>query len=374
MNILEIIVIVVTAALIFWGWHQGFVKKLASMLMLVLSIVLVSVVLPYVTGFLKNNTPLYDNIYERCDQVVSDQIDTLLASLSDTIGTYQTGSGSGTSGTTEDGGTGSGASGTTADDGTASELDRDEIKSLMEQYGYGDYTSLIDALTDEELEQYVDQYLNGDFSSLFTTGSTGNVEMVLTSVTLDGSGAGQTAMTGFHLLSAESDSALEADASGSASDASSSTLQTEIINALPIPQVIKNMLINHNNEESYESLDVSTFQEYLVGSISTLLLNAISFLVAVILVNVALRVAFMLLNIFANLPVIGLANRLAGAALGLVEALFLLWLFFLILTVAQTSDMGSSIMTTINNSPLLSWLYESNLFLRIVTWAAARLM
>ncbi|MCD7883110.1 MAG: CvpA family protein [Lachnospiraceae bacterium] len=346
MNILEIIIIIVTIALVFWGWCRGFVKKLASMLMLVLSIVLVSAVLPYVTGFLKNNTPLYDYIYEQCETAVSNQIGSLLTSFSGSLSditTYQTWSSSD-------------SSGSTAGNGTAADLTRDEIKSLMEQYGYGDYTSLIDSLTDEELEQYVEQYLGGDFSSLLTTGSSGSATVYVNGIEADVKTAGE-----LQLLSGTG-------------DASGSSVQNAIIDALPIPQMIKNMLINNNNEEGYESLAVTSFREYLVGSLATLILNAISFLAAVLLVNVALRVAFMLLNVFAHFPIVGLANRLAGAALGLVEALFLLWIFFLILTVAQTTEAGAALMTMVNNSALLSWLFNSNLFLRIVIWAAARFM
>ncbi|MCC8047201.1 MAG: CvpA family protein [Clostridiales bacterium] len=325
MNILEIIVIVITIALIFSGWCRGFVKKLTSMLMLALSIVLVSAVLPYVTSFLKDNTPLYDYIYEQCEQTLSDEFDSLQTSLGSI--SFTTGD---------------------ASAAAASDLSRDEIKSLMEQYGYGDYTSLIDSLTDEELQQYVEQYLDGDISSLFTTDS-------------------------ISLLSGSGDSGASGDDAQEA-QAAVSTVQSEIINALPVPQMIKNMLINNNNEETYASLDVSGFQEYLVESLSTLILNAISFLVTILLVNLALRLAFLLLDVFAHLPVVGFANRLAGAALGLVEALFLLWIFFLILTVAETTDVGLSLMTMVNDSALLSWAYEANLFLRIVVWTAARFM
>ncbi|MCD8104120.1 MAG: CvpA family protein [Lachnospiraceae bacterium] len=310
MSILEIIIIVITIALVFSGVRRGFVKKLASMLSLVLSIVLVSAVLPYVTGFLKNNTPLYDYIFAQCEQVISDQTESLwtglTGSLSDIIGTDLTGS----------------------------------------------------------LSDLTDTDLTGSLSVIAGTGLTGNISGG-TGVSLsDGTGTGEWNAGGFSLVSEETGSVLDVLMS-------STTVQNEIINALPIPQMLKNMLIANNNEEGYESLNVSGFQDYIVGSIATLILNAVSFLVAVLLVNVALRVALMLLDVFSHFPVIGLANRLAGAAFGLVEALFLLWFFFIILTIAQTTETGAALMTMVNNSALLSWLYEANLFLRIMLWGAA---
>ncbi|MCD7832476.1 MAG: CvpA family protein [Lachnospiraceae bacterium] len=305
MNILEIIVIVVTLALILSGFRAGFVRKLASMLSLVLSIALVSAILPYVTDFIKNNTPLYDYIVEQCENVAAEQLSGLWTS-----------SGTETSGLV----TGS--------------LTREEAKALMEQYGYGAYASMVDSLTDEEFEQYKEQYLE-QYASQLQAESGGNaVSNVITSLS--------------ESLTLDEDT------------------QNEIIDSLPIPQVIKNMLIQNNNEEGYASLDVSTFQDYVIEYLATLILNVLSFLVTVVLVHLVLRLLVMVLNILAHFPVVGFVNRLAGGALGVLQALFVLWLFFLILTVLQATDAGSVLLSMVEESALLSWLYESNLFLRIV--------
>ncbi|MCD8335704.1 MAG: CvpA family protein [Lachnospiraceae bacterium] len=312
MNILEIVVIIVTIALILSGFHAGFVRKLASMLSLVLSIALVSAILPYVTDFIKTSTPLYDFIVEQCENVAAEQFSGLWTgslSTSDLVA---------------------------ADSSDLSDLTREEAKTLMEQYGYGAYTSIVDSLTDEEFEQYKEQYLEQYSSLLRSDGSEGSVISTLAgSLTID-------------------------------EDA-----QNEIIDSLPIPQVIKNMLINNNNEEGYASLDVSTFQDYVIEYLATLILNVVSFLAAVLLVHIALRLLVMLLNILAHFPVVGFVNRLAGGALGILQALFVLWIFFLILTVLQTTDIGMTLISMVEESVLLSWLYESNLFLRIILMAAA---
>ena len=73
MNILELIVIVVAALFAFSGFRKGFVKKLAAMVSLVLSVVLVSAFLPYITQFLKDSTPVYTFIVGECREVVEEQ-------------------------------------------------------------------------------------------------------------------------------------------------------------------------------------------------------------------------------------------------------------------------------------------------------------
>ncbi|MCD7762863.1 MAG: CvpA family protein [Lachnospiraceae bacterium] len=337
-NILEIAVLVVTVLLIISGFRRGFVRKLASMLSLVLSIALVSAVLPYVTDFIKENTPVYDYIVEQCENVLISQL----------VG-ISTGS-SGISGSSGNTGTfilSTSSESTSASDYLAS-LTREEAKALMEQYGYGEYASLVDSLSDEEFEAYKEQYLGEYVSQLFSGNSgsdsssgessdldTGSIASVISSLTLDKS------------------------------------TQNEIIDSLPLPEVIKDMLVNHNNNDGYEALDVSNFQGYIVEYLATLILNVISFIVAVLLVHIVLRLLIMVLDIIAHFPVIGFVNRLAGAGLGIVEALFLLWLFFLILTILQATSAGETMLLMVEESSLLSWLYESNLFLRIVLWAAA---
>ena len=298
MNILEIIIIVLTVGFAVMGFRRGFVRKLASMLSLILSVVLVSVFLPYMTEFLKNSTPVYGYIEKQCRQVMAEEVSGALLS-----------------------GTGS------ADGGNAyRDMGRDQIKSLMEQNGYD--SSVVDALTDEQLEaykkqyieQYVDQYLNGGESQ---TRQPGKIE------------------------------------------------QTEVIESLPLPQVLKDLLLDYNNDEGYESLGVSTFQDYLISFTATVILNVISFIAAVILVQVLLRVAIGALDILSHIPVIGGINRLAGLLLGLLQALFLLWLFFLILSMATTTETGLMLMSMVQKSSFLSYLYESNLFMQIVLQTAS---
>ncbi len=328
-NILEIVVLVVTVVLIISGFRRGFVKKLASMLSLVLSIALVSAVLPYVTEFIKDNTPVYDYIVEQCENVLVSQL---------------TGISIGSSGTS---GSSASSESISASDYLAG-LSREETKALMEQYGYGEYASLVDSLSDEELEAYKEQYLGEYISQLFSENSG-----------VDSSTSGS------------SDSETGSIASALSSLTLDKSTQNEIIDSLPLPEVIKDMLINHNNDDGYEALDVSNFQGYIVEYLATLILNVISFIVAVILVHIVLRLLIMVLDMIAHFPVIGFVNRLAGAGLGIVEALFLLWLFFLILTILQATSGGELLLSMVEESSLLSWLYESNLFLRIVLWAAA---
>ncbi|MCD7745606.1 MAG: CvpA family protein [Lachnospiraceae bacterium] len=327
MNILEIIVIIVAIVLVLSGFRAGGVKKLASMLSLVLSVTLVSAILPYVTDFIRDNTPIYDYIVTQCEQIAAEQVATELisegeTSLTGSVSEYLTGS---------------------ASEYLAS-LTREQTKSLLEQYGYSEYASAVDSLSDEELETLKSQYLTDAAVQMLSSGGTDS------SSDTDG------------------DSGLSAVWSSLSLDKST---QNAIIDSLPLPEMIKTMLVNNNNDDGYASLAVSNFQDYVVEYLATLILNVISFLVAVILVNIVLRLVVMVLDIIAHFPVIGFVNRIAGAGLGLLDALFALWIFFLVLTLLQTTEVGMALQAMVEESTLLSWLYESNLFLQIMLWGAS---
>lgn len=65
-NLLEAAVVAVMVLFAIAGFRKGFVKKFAAMVSLALSIVLVSALLPYITQYLKKNTPVYTFLVEQC--------------------------------------------------------------------------------------------------------------------------------------------------------------------------------------------------------------------------------------------------------------------------------------------------------------------
>lgn len=297
MNILEIIIIIMTVLFAATGYYIGFVRKLASLLSLVISIILVSVCLPYVTNFLKNSTPVYDMIVKQCQEVVESQVAGVLDS-------------------------GSAANG--ALDAYRS-MGREEIKALMEQEGYD--SSVVDSLSDEQLENYREQFIQ-QYAARYLSGNQ------------------------------------------SADGGTDSVTQNEMIRNLPLPKVLRDQLLANNTDEGYRRLGVSTFLDYIVHFSATVILNVISFVVALLLVQIALRLAIAALDVLSRAPVIGWMNRVAGLLLGLLQMLFLLWLFFMVISALSATETGLYLMSMVQESRLLSWLYDSNLFMRIVLQAA----
>ena len=81
MNGLEIAVIIGLLLFVAYGLHAGLVRMLAALLSLVLSVILISASLPYMTAFLREHTPLYETLKDRCSGMVTQVIDSGLSSL-----------------------------------------------------------------------------------------------------------------------------------------------------------------------------------------------------------------------------------------------------------------------------------------------------
>lgn len=295
MNILTIVILAIFLLFAWSGFQKGLIRKLAGIVSLALSVILVSVALPYITDFLKSETPVYELLVDRCEEVVGDQ------AISSLLG-----------GESKDGG-----------------IDRDQIKSLMDQYGMD--SSVVDAMSDEQLEelagQYFQEYLN----------QSGEQE------------------------------------SGAVSSLSKIE-QTKLIQNLPIPSFLKEMMINYNNSEGYERLQVSDFGSYVVHFFANIVLNILAFVVTLLVVQLVLWTGLTALDLFSRLPLLNLLNRIGGLAIGAVQGLLVVWVIFLIISALSATDTGMMLMEMIDQSTILRPMYDGNLFMKIAVQALSGIM
>ncbi len=63
-----------------------------------------------------------------------------------------------------------------------------------------------------------------------------------------------------------------------------------------------------------------------------------------------------------RLPILRGVNRMCGGALGFVKGICIVWLFFLVVAICSNTEIGSQLLSMIKESPILTFLYESNVF------------
>ena len=72
---LGIAVCILIIAACVWGFKRGFVKEIVSAFFMILSFLMVWVINPYMNGFIRNYTPVYETVHERCQELVENQLD-----------------------------------------------------------------------------------------------------------------------------------------------------------------------------------------------------------------------------------------------------------------------------------------------------------
>lgn len=141
--------------------------------------------------------------------------------------------------------------------------------------------------------------------------------------------------------------------------------ETAAIEALALPQMLKDWLIQNNNYEVYETLGVSSFGGYIAGYLANLAVNILSVLLTFALSMVLVRLISGLLGFLNKIPLLGNVNQLLGAAAGLLLGLLLVWGIFLLLTFLGVATMFTPVLEAVEESKLASFLYDHNWLLTL---------
>lgn len=143
--------------------------------------------------------------------------------------------------------------------------------------------------------------------------------------------------------------------------------QIDTINNYPLPQSLKDALIENNNNQIYEALGVQQFNQYVASYMACLVLNSVSFLIVFIVAFTILKIIEAGLDLIAKLPVLHGMNVLGGILCGAVHGLIILWILCIAITVFAWTGPGQMISAQINENPLLSFLYDHNYLLSTLT-------
>ena len=142
--------------------------------------------------------------------------------------------------------------------------------------------------------------------------------------------------------------------------------QVSLIENLPVPQSIKDNLMENNNSVIYNLLSVDSFGSYVATYLATAIVQIIAYLISFILAILIVKIVTHILDLFANLPILGGINRIGGLMLGIVIGLLYLWIFFLIITALGGTEAGGYLVKEVANDKILSYFYDNNLLMQFL--------
>lgn len=143
--------------------------------------------------------------------------------------------------------------------------------------------------------------------------------------------------------------------------------QTKKIEQLNLPEGIKKGLLENNNKDIYQALQATGFYDYIASYLAKMAINGISFLLTFIISGILIRLLLKVLDFITEIPILKELNTIGGILLGAVEGLIGIWIFFLIVTIFGSTPFGETMYSYINDSVLLSYLYNNNILLLFLT-------
>ena len=149
-------------------------------------------------------------------------------------------------------------------------------------------------------------------------------------------------------------------------DLQSITGQVSYIEELPLPQTVKDKLMENNNTEIYKRLAVESFADYLGKYLSYGIINAICFLISFAIATILMYMILYAVDILTALPVIGTLNRIGGVCIGCIQGMIWIWVIFLIITIICDTPAGIYLQGQIRLDPILTWIYDNNMLMKIV--------
>lgn len=157
-------------------------------------------------------------------------------------------------------------------------------------------------------------------------------------------------------------------------DAATPSVQRSIIEGMGLPSQLRDALLENNNSEVYKTLGVNSFTHYVSRYIANSMINIFSFFLLFTIVFGGLRILSVSLNLVARLPIISGINRLAGAVLGGVEAVFFVWIAGLLVTLFSTTAIGQIFVKQIESNIMLTWLYDNNILGKLLLGVVKRII
>lgn len=116
----------------------------------------------------------------------------------------------------------------------------------------------------------------------------------------------------------------------------------------------------------YQMLGLDQFRNYLADRLLDFVIGIAVFLLMFLLSIFIVKFLCKALDIFSRLPILNGMNRMAGAALGLLEALIYLWLLFMLLAILPENMLSRSVALQIQHSQLLQFVRDGNLLVMIL--------
>ena len=135
---------------------------------------------------------------------------------------------------------------------------------------------------------------------------------------------------------------------------------------LPIPEEFQKFYSEHVIDGADKLMEETGLYEKLGDYAANFVLQRLAWILSFTIILILLSVIIHMLDLITKLPVLKSINRLGGLIIGLLEGVIVVWLLFLVIVLCQNSDFGKEMMASIQQQPILKFLYDYNMIEQLV--------
>jgi len=130
-----------------------------------------------------------------------------------------------------------------------------------------------------------------------------------------------------------------------------------------LPEIAQNQIVENASSALYSLMESTGIYEVIGQNVAKMMFRIIVYVLCFIIVYVAIRLAYYMLDAVVSLPGIRVVNKGAGAIAGLIKGLLIVWILFLIVSAFSGKEWASTIITSIRQNEITEYLYDNNLLL-----------
>ncbi len=146
----------------------------------------------------------------------------------------------------------------------------------------------------------------------------------------------------------------------------------DVLEKFGLPSVMRKAMTGSDDFKEYVKSSADDFargklgslEKYVCEKLTNIIISALGFIITFAVV--ALFVFFLgkILGLISKIPGLKTIDKFLGGCAGFLEALLVVWIAFMIITLIASTSFGQTLLQQINSSSVLSFIYEHNLISR----------
>jgi len=135
------------------------------------------------------------------------------------------------------------------------------------------------------------------------------------------------------------------------------------ISSLNLPDAFKDRLSDNEMWEEYKQQGIANVKGYVTRYLAITFINSLTYMIVFAVIIVILKIIIHTLDLISKLPVLKSINKYGGLIVGVGQGVIIIWVLCIVVTVLGSTPIGITLFESINNSPVLSFIYNNNILL-----------